>query len=178
MTKRNAATTLAKSAFAATFGISESQLERLFQKGMPHTKNGRKIEIPMPDGRVWFHEYLVNKGKKAAQPKTIDDAKLRNETARAEMAELELAKARDELMTVDAYERVVTDALTRADAKLQTLSSRIAGVVVGVQTIQEGQARVAPLVEEVRDELRRAEDVPVDDEDDDDADDTGEDDDE
>lgn len=162
MTVRNAASTVSKRQFAETFGVSEAQLERFFQSGMPHEKtSSRKIAIPMPDGRIWFHKHLVEKGKRQAAPKDIDEAKQRKMAAEAELAELELAKARDELMTVDQYERVVADAMARADARLQTLPPRLAGVVLGATTIQDAQARIAPLVEEVRDELRKADDVPA-----------------
>lgn len=171
MTARNAAGKLSKSMFAATFGVSESQLERLFQQGMPHAKKGRRIEIPMPAGRVWYHTHLVDKGKRQAAPRDMDEARRRKMAAEAELAELELAKARDELMTVEAFDRAVLDAFSRVDVRLQNLASRLAGAVLGAQTIQESQARIDPLVEEAREELRRADDVPPTPEDDDDDDD-------
>lgn len=162
MSSRNASGALSKRQFAETFGVSEAQLERLFQAGMPHEKtSSRKIAIPMPAGRVWYHTYLVEKGKRQAAPKSLDDAKLRKLGAEAELAELELAKARDELMTADQYESAITDAFSRVDAKLQSLAARLAGPVLGATTIQEAQARIAPLVEEARDELRKATDVPA-----------------
>jgi hypothetical protein len=105
MTVRNAATKMSKAAFCATFGVSEKQLERHFQAGMPHEKKGRLVHVPMPSGRVWLHNYLEEKGKKSAQPKTIDEARLRNETAKAEMSELDLADRLAETMKVSEHER-------------------------------------------------------------------------
>lgn len=160
MTARNAEAKLSKAAFCATHGVSESQLERLFQQGMPHEKRGRRIDIPVPQGRVWYHAYLVEKGRRQAAPKNIDDAKMRKMDAEAELAELELAKARDELMTVAQYDRAVLDAYSRVDVRLQSLSPRLAGAVLGAATIQEAQARIDPLIEEARTELRQADDVP------------------
>ncbi len=165
--KRNTKTSLPKAAFAATFGISESQLERLFQQGMPHEKKGRKVMIPMPAGRVWYHEYLVNKGKKEAAPKDIDDAKLRKMAAEAELAELELSRERDELMTADDFFKEVGDSFSRVRAKLLNLAPRLAGAAFGATTIQECQAKIGPLIDEVIEELRQGNDVPAEDEDDD-----------
>lgn len=165
VSQRNTSETITKRAFAETFGVSEAQLERYFQQGMPHEKaSTRKIMIPMPAGRVWYHEYLVNKGRKQAAPTTLDEAKQRREAAQAELAELDLAERRGELMHVSDYEQLVGDAFARVRARLTNLPSRLAGVVVGCETIQEAQARVDPLVREAMDELQRAVDVPEPDE--------------
>jgi hypothetical protein len=160
VTVRNAKHELTKRAFGDLFGISEAQLERLFHQGMPHEKRAKKSYIPMPAGRVWYTEYLVQKGRKQVTPTSLDEARQRKEAAQAEMAELDLAKARDELMTASEFARVLGDAFARARARLQNLAPRIAGTVLGAETITEAQARIEPLVREAMEELRRAEDVP------------------
>jgi len=86
VTVRNESTQIPKAQFAATFGVSEAQLERYFQQGMPHEKKGRRIMIPMPEGRVWYHKYLVEKGRREAMPQDLDEAKKRREMAMAEIA--------------------------------------------------------------------------------------------
>jgi hypothetical protein len=157
---------LTKQQFSDTFGVSTSQLERLFQEGMPHDLGAathgkrRRVTIPMPDGRVWYHRYLVNKGRKEAAPTTLDDERRRHHFALAEMAELELAKARDELMTVTDFERLLGDAFARVRARLQNLAARQAGGVLGATSIEEAQKRLEPLVREAMEELRAASDVP------------------
>lgn len=161
MTARNAAETMAKSAFAVMFGISEAQLERHFQAGMPHEKAGRRVLIPMPAGRLWYHTFLVEKGKKAAAPRTIDEARLRKETAQAEMAELDLAERQRETMKVSDHEQLLADAFSRVSAKLTNLAARSAVASFGAATVEECEARIDPIVAEVREELRKAEDVPL-----------------
>lgn len=161
MTVRNAAEKMAKADFCATFGVSEAQLERYFQQGCPHEKNGRRIFVPMPAGRVWLHNYLVEKGKRQAAPTSIDDARRRRAAAEAELAELELAEKRAELMTVSDFTKIVAEGFGRARARLQNLAPRAAAVSFGAQSIPEAQARIEPLVVEVLDELRAADDVPV-----------------
>ncbi len=168
MTARNAAGSISKRQFADTYGVSESQLERLFQQGMPHAKtSARKIAIPMPSGRVWYHEYLIRKGRKQAAPTSIDDARRRKGAAEAELVELELAEKRGELMTVADFVKVTGEAFARARARLQNLASRAAAAAFGGQSVPECQARIEPLVLEVLDELRRADDVPIQQEEDD-----------
>jgi hypothetical protein len=162
MSVRNATTSISKRHFAETYGVSESQLERLFQQGMPHEKqSSRKIAIPMPAGRVWYHDYLVDKGRRQAAPKDLDEAKQRKMAAEAELAELELSEKRGELMTVSDFAKITGEAFSRARARLQNLAPRVAAAAFGAPTIPEAQARIEPLVIEVLDELRRADDVPA-----------------
>jgi len=161
VTVRNESTQIPKAQFAATFGVSEAQLERYFQQGMPHEKKGRRIMIPMPEGRVWYHKYLVEKGRREAMPQDLDEAKKRREMAMAEIAELDLVDRRCVTMLLEQYENAIDRAFDRVRARIQNLPPRLAGIVLGAQSIQEAQARIEPVVLEVMDELRAAEDVPI-----------------
>lgn len=160
MTVRNAAGELTKREFAETFGLSEKQIERHCQQGMPHRKDGARVLLIMPAARLWYHEHLVEKGRKQAAPKDIDDAKLRKAAAEAEMAELELAKQRNDTMLVDDHEKMLGDAFGRARAKLLNLGPRAAGAAFGAVSLQECQAKIEPIVTEIMDELCKADDVP------------------
>lgn len=160
MSDRNKPRKITKREFCELMGISEKQLERYCHDGMPHAKEGRAVTIPMPEGRVWYHKYLVAKGKAEATPTSRSDSIDRQEAANAELAEIELAKARNELMRVEDYERLVGDAFARVRARLTNLPPRIAGVVLGAKTVQEAQLRTEPIVREIMDELRAADDVP------------------
>lgn len=159
--RRNAKSDMPKAEFAALFGISESQLERLFQKGMPHAKDGRAVTIPMPAGRVWYHEYLVAKGKKLAAPTSIDEAVRRREAARAELEELKLARERAKTMLVDDGERLLAAAYGRVRAKLLNLAPRAAGAAFGASTLQSCQAKIEPLVHEIMEDLAAGADIPA-----------------
>lgn len=161
MTVRNAATSISKRAFCDTFGVSEAQLERFFQKGMPHEKtSSRKIAIPMPAGRVWYHDYLVKKGEKKAAPATINEARLRKETAQASMEELKLAREQGVTMRVEEHEKLLGEAFSRVRAKLLNLAPRAAGSAFGATSLQECQAKIEPIVTEIMEELCAGDDVP------------------
>lgn len=163
MTVRNSAGEMTKRKFSETFGVSEAQLERLFQQGMPHAKtSSRKIAIPMPAGRVWYHEHLVQKGKRAASPSSVGEARLRKETAQAALEELKLSREQGVTMRVEDAEKTLGEAFSRVRAKLLNLSPRIAGAAFGAVTIQECQVKIEPLVVEIMEELCAATDVPDD----------------
>jgi len=150
----------AKAEVCDLFGLSPQQIERYFKAGMPHRKRGRRVVLPWPEARIWFFKYLEEKGYRRAAPKTLDEARQRKASAEAEMMELELAKARGELMLLTDYERLVGDAFGRVRARLLNFSQRGAGIVLGAASVQEAQARLEPLVREAMDELHRADDIP------------------
>ena len=161
MTVRNASTKLTKREFADLFGVSEKQLERFFAQGMPHDReSARKITIPMPDGREWYKNHLVNKGRKEAQPSTINEAHLRIATAKAERDELQLAKEKRQTMKVEEHIELLADGFSRVRAKMLNFAARAAGAAFGAATIQECQAKIEPLVLEMMEELATANDVP------------------
>lgn len=160
MSDRNQRHELTKRAFAELFGLSEKQIERYCQAGMPHRKKGTKVSLPMPEAREWYKKHLVQKGREEAQPTDRSQSIDRQEAAAAAIAEIDLAKARNETMTVEEHVDLLADAFARVKSRLVNLPPRIAGVVLGAQTIQEAQARIEPVVREAMEELRRADDVP------------------
>jgi hypothetical protein len=168
MTVRNAAAKMPKATFCATFGVSEKQLERHFQNGLPHEKQGRRAYVLMPDGRVWLHRYIEEKGKQSAAPKTINDARLRKETAQAGMEELKLAREQGKTMLVIEHEKMLGEAFSRVRAKLLNLAPRAAGAAFGAISIQDCQAKIEPVVTEIMEELCASDDVPETSEEDDD----------
>lgn len=161
--KKTGSRTISKKEFCDRFFVSPKTVDRLCAKGMDHERKARgHLEIPMPKAWTWYRDYLVQQAKNAAAPTSYNDAKTRKMAAEAELAEHELAKARDELMTVTDFDRVVSDALMRADARLLALDAKLPAVVIGVTTYEEAKARISPLIEEAREELRRGDDVPLD----------------
>jgi hypothetical protein len=158
--ERNAASEMTKREFAEVFGMSEKNVERFCQQGMQHRKDGKLVFITMPQGRIWYHNYLVEKGKREAAPKTINEAVRRQEAARADREELALAKEMAKTMLVEDHERLLADAFGRVRAKLLALPPRCAGTAFGAATMQECQAKIEPLVTEIMEELAAADDVP------------------
>lgn len=152
---------VSKKDFAALTGYSAKQIERWIQgTDMPHRREGNTLYFPWPAARAWLNHYLEEKGKRAAKPESVDDARRRKEYAEAEMAELKLAEARGELDTVENLEKAMADAFARVRAKLSSFAPRAAGAVAGAASVQEATALLTPLVDEIFAELRQTEDIP------------------
>lgn len=94
---------------------------------------------------------LVTSGR----PADVDEAKARKLAAEAELAEIELAKARGELVPIDAVAKAVTDEYAATRAKLLALPSKLAPLVA----IEDREAACRDAIErgitEALDELSR-----------------------
>lgn len=156
-----------KAELGALTGYSPKQLTRFVQTtDIPHRRDGNELYFPWPGVRAWLFRYLEEKGKRAAAPVDSKDALTRTDVARAELMEIELAKARGELMKVDDFERILSDAFGRARARLANLAPRVAAATFGAESVQAAQALAQPVIDEVFEELRRTDDVPTTEEDD------------
>lgn len=164
--------TVSKTELALLTGYSSKQITRFLETtDIPHAREGNTLAFPWPGVRHWLHQYLEEKGKRAAKPESRDDARERKEYAEAEMAELKLAEARGELMTVEDGRKAIADAFTRVRAKLASFAPRAGAASFGATSEMDATTRLQPLVDEVFAELRTTEDIPTDPEpsDDDDA---------
>lgn len=153
-----------RATLAALIGYSPNQITRwLSETDIPHRREGTEVLFPWPTVRAWLNKYLEEKGKRAAKPESRDDARERKEYAEAEMAELELATMRGDLMTVAEGQKALADAFARVRAKLASFAPRAAGAAAGCATVQEATAALVPLVDEVFAELRGTDDIPEED---------------
>src|SRR4051812_40622326 len=77
-------------------------LEALRHKGMPFRKaaKGNGHEYPWPAAGEWYLERIEQDARGAAPPK-FEDARARKTQAESEIAEIELAKARGEVVPIE-----------------------------------------------------------------------------
>jgi phage terminase Nu1 subunit (DNA packaging protein) len=149
---------------ARRLGMTPQSLGMWARKpGAPVILDGGRPKCLWPAFPRWYADQREENGKGRGAPKSLDEARLRKETAEAELKELELAERRGELMTVDEAARALADAFGRAASKLKNLPRAIALRVTG-GTIPEREAQAQPLVDEVSAELATGEDVPGEDE--------------
>lgn len=139
---------------AAILGLSSRQVRNLEQAGLPKEAKG----YPIPAAVRWYV------GRKVAEvearlPADLDEARLRLDTAKAQLAELTLASRRGELMSVADFDRELGGAFARVSAQLATLPTKAAPLVVGL-TAQEVVTVLERVVQEIREELHRADDIP------------------
>ena len=152
---------LSRAAAADRLVLTPQQVSNLVRDGMPSEKKGAGYVVVFPDAMAWYKARLREEGARKAAPSTLDEARLRRETADAELKELELAERRGELVTVEVHAKLLNDAFARAGSKLKNLARAIALRVTGA-TIPEREAQALPLVNEVARELAAGEDVPAD----------------
>lgn len=150
---------LSRNAAAARLVLTPQQVSNLVRDGLPHERRGAGYVVVFPDAMAWYKARLREEGKRAAAPTTLSEARLRSETADAELKELELAERRGELMTVAQFEAAVGEAFARTRSKLLNLPAAAAMRVVGETLLARTQEAQA-LVDEVLRELVVAEDVP------------------
>ena len=153
---------VSQKAFAEMLGLSSRQISNLRAKGMPAHAKGNGHEYPIPDAVQWYVRFKEEAAATEARPADLDEAKLRLETAKAEMAELELAERRRQLVTVERYVAEQADAFARVRARLDVLLVRL-GRAVELETPEARRREVQLAHDEVVAELYAAEDVPVED---------------
>lgn len=150
-----------KAQLEALTGYSAKQITRFVQTtDIPNERVGNELYFPWPQTRSWLNRYLEDKGKRAADPAVKDNPRQREDYARAELLEIDLAKARNAVMPVDHFVRLVTGSFGRVRAKLANLAPRAAAAGFGAETLQDAQARIQPVVDEIFDELRQTDDIP------------------
>lgn len=138
--------------------ISTQQIANLVAQGMPTEEREGKRLYPDASCVAWYVRRKLEastRSKEGEEP----DPKDRVDGLRADLMELELAEKRGALMTTGDFERTLTDSCSRVDAKLKNLPQRIASVNWSPD-LAERVRQAHPLVDEIRAELARADDVP------------------
>lgn len=115
--------------------ITTRRVQQLAQEGViPKAEHGAYPLVASVQGYIRFLQTRDRQGAKRLD----EDARLR--AAQADLRQLELAKARSELVTVASAESVLTSVGGAMRSRLATLSSRMAGVLVGRSVGQIKQA--------------------------------------
>lgn len=143
--------------FAKRAGVSKRTIERDLASGLPHITDGDgRVMIEPHAGLAWR---AANRATEApASP--LSDARARREQAAAGLEELKLARIQGRTMLVEEHERLLFDGFARVAAHLNNVANRLAPVMVNVPTTEEAFAKINAVVNEIREELRRADDVP------------------
>lgn len=90
----------------------------------------------------------------------LREANLRKALLDVEIREVELARIRGQVLSVEQFRTALANAFSRVSAKLNGLEQRIAMQVTGA-TLQERLQQASPLVLELKRDLSAARDVPL-----------------
>jgi hypothetical protein len=117
---------MTRNEFAVSEAVSNVMIGRWIKLGLPVLADGR---IDGKAGRAWLKGNVHRKGEIAARGETFSTARARKETALAGLRELELAKARGEVVAVAEVEATWLTIVTQTRNAILGLPTRIIGHV-------------------------------------------------
>ncbi len=127
---------------ARRLGLTQQAIGQWATKpGAPIRADGRKAWVRWPDFARWREQYLVDAAAaKAAPTASLDDARTRKALAEAELAELEVAKARGEWVSVKDSGDALGRALDIVAARLRSLGPSFSRFGPEVEAAAEAEA--------------------------------------
>jgi hypothetical protein len=105
--------------------------------GAPIRKDGQRVFVQWPAFMRWREQELVRVAVNNANPGDIETARARKASADAELAEIEVAKARGHVVAVADYEEALGRILDREMARLRALPVRLAHLGTAVEDAAE-----------------------------------------
>lgn len=111
-------------------------------------QKGKTLEYKQPDCAINLRTREAEKARREAAPTmTLDDARTRKALAEAEMVEIEVARARGEVVSVEDSAKVLGTVLDRLTARLRALPVRLAHL--GELVEQEAEAEAELIIAEL-----------------------------
>lgn len=147
-----------KAAFADMLGLSKSRVSQLIDKGLPLTANGK---VPGEEALEWYQQNISRHRRKADRHSVEEDPRRKLETARADLAELELAKARGQLVDRESARRAVF-ARARAERDAHLAFVARAAPLLAAESDANEAALFAALDRMMRDHLAQLDETPFD----------------
>jgi phage terminase Nu1 subunit (DNA packaging protein) len=141
-----------RSDLASVFGVSLPTINAWVKRGCPVVQRGRKgkpWEFDTADVANWREQQAAEAAVGDTSKLDIDEAKRRKEAADAALKELELARLRNEVVSVSLIADVIGDQFSTCRARLLALPAKAAPLVIGhedlsqVRDILEQQVRDA-----------------------------------
>lgn len=138
--RKDKSTTLTKREISRAIGVSLRQIDNLVAEGMPVERDGRRNVYTVDSIRYYVDKKLEQLQRES--PGGIQRAQERKALVQAELAEMELAKKRGELITVGVAELALVHCLHRLRSSLLPLPGEIAPQLVGLRSRGEGEVKL------------------------------------
>lgn len=140
---------------ARRLGVSHQAIGQWVRKPEAPTEyRGGKLFLRWPDFPQWWVASRVAGARRSITPSSLDDARTRREAAMAELAELDLAERRGELVTVADYQTELAAICTRIRSRLVALPGKWAPRLAAVSSTAEAQGQLEAGMYDVLTELR------------------------
>lgn len=104
------------------------------------TRQRKAIEYRQPDCAINLRKREAEKAVTEANPGDLDTARTRKANAEAELAEIDVAKARGEVVSVADYEAALARVLDRLTARLRAMPVRLAHLGTEAELAAETEA--------------------------------------
>jgi phage terminase Nu1 subunit (DNA packaging protein) len=133
---------------AEVLGVSSRQVHNLVKEGMPrHAENG-KTYYDAPECVAWYLARKVAEAESNAEPTSEWESKARLDSLRADLLDIELQRARGQVMPVEYAVSQLEGIGARLRTKMQILPTKWAPGLVGAQTIPEMATRLEVAVQD------------------------------
>jgi phage terminase Nu1 subunit (DNA packaging protein) len=104
------------------------------------TRQRKAVEYRQPDCAINLRKREAEKAVTEANPGDLDTARTRKANAEAELAEIDVAKARGEVVSVADYEAALARVLDRLTARLRAMPVRLAHLGTDAELAAETEA--------------------------------------
>jgi hypothetical protein len=141
-------------AYARHRGVTLSTVQKAIAEGRITRGKDGKLNVQEAD-RDWTANTRPTADGDATN--TLAEANRRKALADAELKELELAERRGELVPLEVHRVRVEALVSRLNATVRGLRGRWAPHVIGIESAQEAQIRLGPLINELLRELTETE---------------------
>lgn len=145
-----------KAQLATVFGVSTETISAWCRKGCPFKTRGRhghSYTFHLTDVVAWRVEDLHNQSQAERKSGTPSDAFKRKAEAEAELKEMELAKARGDLLHRDMVSQVFTSGILSCRSRLLSIPTKTAPLLISCKTIQQIQQVLQKVIDDALTEL-------------------------
>jgi phage terminase Nu1 subunit (DNA packaging protein) len=115
--------------------------------GAPKKKVGGSWKYLWPDFNRWYVEERVSSAVERVKPADLEEARARKTSAEAELAELQLAKERGQLITVEDAAKGADEVFDRVRARLIAVPGKEAHRFVGLKKLPEAVKALGEVVD-------------------------------
>lgn len=139
---------------ARTFGVSATTVDGWISRGLPHDGSGRSKRFDP----AAVHEWLVAEAVRRATPdvapiEILDEARQRKMAAEAELTELELQRARGEVVPIQVVIELLAGVLSNIRTRLEGIPSKVCRVLVEMIDASSIEERLEEEIREALEEL-------------------------
>lgn len=138
---------------AARLGVAPRTVRRLEDRGLPRNPDNT---YEWDSVFRWYLEFKKKEAVKrytAGQDVSYDEARARREMARARMAEIDLAKEEDRIITREAADETYGEAMERIRATIMNMPGRFATQLVEIESVRQVEAVLKEVSREILDHL-------------------------